>query len=83
MSELSTLPNIGKSIEEKLNAAEIFSAGQLKELGSKDAFIRIRLKDPDACINMLCAIEGAIEGVRWHHLTDEKKAELQAFYSTL
>jgi len=64
LGELSSLPNISKAIEEKLNRADIFTVEQLKELGSKDAFVRIRLKDPTACINTLCAIEGAIEGIR-------------------
>jgi DNA transformation protein len=28
----------------------------------------------------LSALEGAIQGVRWHHLSDETKADLKAFY---
>jgi len=83
MGELSALPNISKVIENKLNNAEIFTKNQLIEMGSKDAFLRIRLYDPETCINMLYAIEGAIEGIRWHHLSDTKKAELKAFYNTL
>ena len=83
MGELSCLQNIGKVIEERLNGVGIFTVQQLKEAGSKDAFVRIRLKDPTICINMLYAIDGAIEGVRWGNLSDAKKSELNAFYKTL
>lgn len=83
MGELSTLPNISKVIENKLNAVNIFTKDQLLDVGSKEAFIRIYLVDPEACINMLCAIEGAIEGLRWHYLSDCKKTELKEFYNTL
>lgn len=83
MGELSLLPNISKVIEGKLNEAGIFTKAQLIEEGSHVAFIQIRLRDPDACINMLYAIEGAIENIRWHNMTDAKKSELKDFYSTL
>ncbi|MBX4260419.1 TfoX/Sxy family protein (plasmid) [Clostridium estertheticum] len=32
---------------------------------------------------MLYAIEGAIEGIRWHYLSDDIKQELKVFYKTL
>lgn len=83
MGELSALPNISKVIEEKLNAVGISSMEQLRQQGSKEAFTKIWLKDHTACINMLMAIEGAIEGVRWHHISEEKKAELKGFYNGL
>lgn len=83
MGELSKLPNISKVIEEKLNEVDITTPQELYEIGSKEAFIRIRLKDPTACVNMLCAIEGAIQGIRWHNLSDGTKAELKSFYNSL
>lgn len=83
MGELSKLPNISKVIEEKLNEVDITTPQELYEIGSKEAFIRIRLKDPTACVNMLCAIEGAIQGIRWHNLSDDIKAELKSFYNSL
>ncbi len=83
MGELSKLPNISKVIEEKLNESGVETVAQLQELGSKEAFVRIRLRDNTACVNMLCALEGAIQGIRWHQLADDKKQELKAFYKTL
>jgi len=80
---LSSLPNISKVIESKLNDVGIQTKEQLFAIGSKDAFVRIRMKNTDTCINMLYAIEGAIEGIRWHDLSNNKKTELKDFYKTL
>jgi len=37
MGELSTLPNIGKVVEEQLNAVGMGTFAELEELGSKEA----------------------------------------------
>lgn len=80
MGELSKLPNIGKAVEEQLNQVGIETYEQLKEAGSKEAWLRIKGIDDSACINRLCALEGAIQGIRWHNLEDEVKAELKDFF---
>ena len=76
---LKNLPNIGSTLANLLNEAGITSAGQLYETGAAEAFIRIRAIDPDACYCKLCALEGAIEGIRWHDLTPAKKSGTEAF----
>ncbi|WP_346931151.1 TfoX/Sxy family protein [Clostridium sp.] len=83
MSKLSDLPNIGKKLEEQLNEIGIETIEQLKEVGSKQAWLDIKAIDASACINRLCALEGAIQGIRWHSLSDEVKRELKAFYNTV
>lgn len=83
MNDLEKLPNISKVIAGKLMEADTSSPGELFAMGSKEAFIRIRLKDSTACLNMLCALEGAVQGVRWHNLPDETKSDLRVFYKTL
>lgn len=82
MGELSTLPNIGKTVEQQLNEVGIETIKQLIEIGSKQAWLRIRSIDDSACINRLYALEGAVEGIRWHNLSEEIKAELKEFYNT-
>jgi len=82
MGELSKLPNIGENVEEQLNKVGIENFEQLKEIGSKQAWLRIKAIDDSACINRLCALEGAIQGIRWHHLSDEVKADLKGFYNS-
>ena len=80
MGELSSLPNIGKVMEEQLMQVGIHSAGELKRVGAKDAWLRIQTNDESACIHRLMALEGAIEGVKKALLPDEVKADLKAFY---
>ncbi|GAA0774844.1 TfoX/Sxy family protein [Clostridium subterminale] len=83
MSKLSDLPNIGKKLEEQLNEVGIETIEQLKAVGSKQAWLNIRAIDSSACINRLCALEGAIRGIRWHSLSEEVKRDLKAFYNTV
>lgn len=80
MGELSTLPNIGKVLEAQLNDVGIFTYEQLKETGSKQAWLLIKQQDPSACFNRLCGLEGAIRLIRWHNLPMEEKERLSAFY---
>lgn len=82
MGELSSLPNIGKTVEQQLNEIGIKTVKQLLDIGSKQAWRRIRSIDESACINRLYALEGAIQGIRWHDLSEKVKGELKEFYNT-
>jgi len=79
MDSLSSLPNIGKTLEEKLIKVGINTPEELISIGSENVLIRIREIDQSGCYNMLCALEGAIQGVRWHGLSKERKEELKEF----
>ena len=84
MSDLTSLPNIGKSLAEKLIRIGIGSEQELKENGSENAIIKIAtLENSGACINMLYALEGAIQGIRWHGLDKNRKQELNEFFKLL
>lgn len=80
LNDLSQLPNIGKIVAEKLVQAGITTPGELIEIGSEQAFIRIQTIDPTACLSMLQGLEGAVQGIRWHHLPAERKAALKEFF---
>ena len=81
MKPLTELPNIGKALAAKLNAVGIGTENNLKNIGSENAIIKIATIDNSgACINMLCALEGAIQGIRWHGLEDIRKQELKEFF---
>ncbi len=81
MSSLTDLPNIGKTLERKLNSVGIKTEQELKAIGSRKAIIKIAsIKNSDVCINMLYALEGAIQGIRWHGLSAKKKQELKDFF---
>lgn len=81
MKPLTDPSNIGKVLAENLNSIGVSSYEDLKAMGSEDAIMKIAtIKDSGACINMLYALEGAIQGIRWHGLSSSKKEELKAFY---
>lgn len=79
MQELSDRVNIGKVLESQLKSVGIEDFDALCKLGSQEAWLKIRSIDDSACINKLCALEGAIQGIRCHHLDASKKAELKEF----
>lgn len=83
MSDLKGLPNISKVLEETLLMVGIDSQEKLFQDGSKGAFAKIRIAKPDSCINMLYALEGAVQNIRWHQLDRNIKAELKDFYDCI
>ena len=82
-SNLSELPNIGKTLADKLCVAGILTAEQLRSIGAEMVFVKLATIDENACINQLYALEGAIQNIRWHNLSAERKYELNEFYKTL
>ncbi|GHU94879.1 competence protein TfoX [Clostridia bacterium] len=81
MSELTTLPNIAAKLDAQLAAVGITTIAQLTDIGSREAWLRILARDPSACLMRLSALEGAIQGVRWHHLDATTKLSLKEFYN--
>jgi len=81
MGELTALPNIAVKLEGQLADAGITTIAELKRVGSREAWLRILARDPSACLMRLSALEGAIQGIRWHYLDEETKASLKEFYS--
>ena len=81
MGELSKLPNIGPKEEEQLQEVGITTYEQLKEMGSQQAWLKIKAIDDSACMHRLLALEGAIQGIRKSELSAEKRAELKEFYN--
>ncbi len=81
--DLANLPNIGLTLAEKLKLVGISTPSDLLNAGSENAMIKIKTIDKDACINMLFALEGAIQGIRWHSLDKNRKIELTEFYNRL
>lgn len=83
MADLSSLPNVGKVLEKNLHSIGIYRPEQLVEIGSREAFIRIRLIDSGACLHVLYGLEGAIEGVRYTQLAENMKQDLRNFFNNL
>jgi DNA transformation protein and related proteins len=77
------VPNIGKELNDLLLLAEIENIEKLQFLGTEQAFIKLKTVHPEACINMLYAIEGAVQNIRWHYLETTRKLELKEFFRML
>ena len=83
MTNLTDLPNIGRTVADKLIEVGIADGETLHRLGSREAFLKLRAVDEGACLSMLCGLEGAIRGVRWHDLDEATKRELKAFHTAV
>ncbi len=83
MSDLTTMSNIGKEMASKLKSVEINTAEELIEIGSKEAFFRLKTKYPQVCLVHLYTLEGAIQNVEFNCLPEETKADLKKFSDSL
>jgi len=79
MSELASLRNIGKELEKKLKFAGIETAEELKQVGSKEAYIRVKSYHPNVCLVHLMALEGAVSDIEYNNLPDDVQKELKEF----
>jgi DNA transformation protein len=76
--DLEDLPNIGKVLADRLRAAGVTSAAELRRIGDAGAFRKIRHDLPqDACTHTRLALAGAVRGVRWHSLDAQLRATLK------
>ena len=78
------MPNIGKVLAHKLDEIGVMNQEQLRALGSENALIRIsELENNGACLDLLYALEGAVQGIRWHALDKDRRQELEYFYRAI
>jgi DNA transformation protein and related proteins len=81
---LTDLPNVGRVLAGNLEAVGVCTPEQLRLLGAKEAFTRIRATvDSGACLHMLYGLQGAIEGVPDSQLSDATKDDLRCFFRDL
>ncbi len=83
MTELSSMRNIGKEIEKKLKSVGICSAEELKKLGSKEAYFRLKMRYPNVCLVHLYTLQGALDDIEYNRLPDEIKRDLKSFSDDL
>ena len=83
MTELTSLRNIGKKIEKKLKSVDISTAEELRNVGSKEAFCRLKLHYPNVCLVYLYTLEGAISGIEYNQLPEDVKQNLRDYSNGL
>ena len=79
MATLSSMRNIGKELEKKLQSIDICTAEDLRKVGSKEAFAHLKSIYPKVCLVYLYALQGAIDEVEYNQLSEEVKAELKEY----
>lgn len=80
MNELTGLPNLGPTPVAELEAAGIGSPAQLRALGARSAWERIRARNPERdCSSSLLALEGAVRGVRWMQIEPSERRRICAY----
>lgn len=82
MSELTSMRNIGKEMSKKLLTAGITSPEMLKQMGAKQAFLKIKAIYPNVCLVHLYTLQGAIENVDFNCLSEQMKEDLKEFSDT-
>jgi len=83
MNDLISMRNIGKELKKKLQYAGIATADKLKQIGSYEAFIRIKSHYPNVCLVHLMALEGAISDMEYNQLPDDVQERLKKFSDSL
>ena len=73
------MKNIGAEMEKKLASIGINSAEELSRVGSKEAFVRLKLAYPKVCLVHLYTLHGAINNLDFHMLPEDTKKDLKAF----
>lgn len=79
MFELTAMMNIGKEMERKLISVGIDTPEKLIELGSKQAFLKLKESYPNVCLVHLYTLEGAIYNTEYNRLSEDTKKELKEF----
>ena len=83
MSNLTAMMNIGKEMARKLTSVGIDTPEKLIELGSMQAFRKLKETYPQVCLVHLYTLEGAIYNTEYNRLSKDKKKELKAFSDSL
>lgn len=79
MAELTSMKNIGKELERKLNTIGIDSAEKLIASGARQTFLSLKERYPQVCLVHFYALEGAISNTEFNKLPENKKQELEEF----
>ncbi|MDR2967177.1 MAG: TfoX/Sxy family protein [Methanobacteriaceae archaeon] len=83
LAELTSLKNIGKKMEKKLISIDISTVEELKKVGSKETFFRLKLRYPNVCLVHLYTLEGAISGIEYNLLSPNVKHSLKGYIDSL
>ena len=78
-NDLSSLKNIGPTIQKRLQEIGIHSKKELKNIGPALAYQKIQSKNPEKTIPVcyyLYSLQGALENKHWDDISENKKQKL-------
>jgi DNA transformation protein len=79
-ADLDDLPNLGRTLAAELRAAGIASVDELRAVGARPAWARLRDVNPERdCASSLLALEGAVRGVRWMAMEQAERDRIRAY----
>ncbi len=88
--KISEMRNLGPKVEADLHAVGIYYASEVKNLGAKEAFIKMlegrkKLGRSASCCNALYlySFYGAIHNLDWREIPEAKKEEFKNFTQQL
>lgn len=82
--KISEMKNLGPVAEEKLIAVGINDSQTLKEVGTEEAFLKVRhLVDEGACLHFLYGLDAAIQDIPKKELSEQRKKSLKEFFNAL
>lgn len=70
------IKNIGPKSSQWLNAAGVNDINDLKKFGAIQVYIQIKQKGFPASLNLLWALQGAVEDRPWFSFTKDEKSKL-------
>ena len=82
-TRMRRLPNITCQLERLLNEAGIHDPDMLRALGAPTAWYRLRCIRQDLSVNVLFALEGAIQGIHSARIPYERRQHLQKWAEML
>lgn len=68
--------NLGPVSRRKLAEAGIFDRGHLQALGAAAAWWQVKRVWPEASLNLLWALQGALEDLPWQQVAKEQRLSL-------
>ena len=79
-NDLENLLNVGPELARDLRAAGVETAAQLRRLGARGAWVKVRDVNPERdCASSLLALEGAVRGVCWMSIQPAERKVLSAY----
>lgn len=83
MSSTPKIRNVGPKSAAWLRQVGIRTEVEIKTLGAMEVFMKVKKAGFKPSLNLLYALEGAVQDCHWTALTDERKSELVLAVSAL